>query len=138
MSKKHSLKSLEELSQLSGQYPVEAFMFVREGLQYTIRKTGKTSQEGTNHITGRQLCFGLRDYAIHKWGLLALTVLGQWNITSTMDFGKIVFMMVDAGWMAKTDEDKLEDFDNVFDFAIEFNCLGQIDFSLQKNPNLYL
>ncbi len=138
MSKKHSLKSLEELSRLSGRYPLEAFVFVREGLQYTIRKEGKGSHTDTCHITGRQLCFGLKDYAIHKWGMMALTVLKQWNITGTMDFGRIVFMMVEAGWMAKTDEDKIEDFDNVFDFAIEFNCLGQIDFSLQNSPNLYL
>ncbi len=138
MSKHQALKSLEELAQLSGKYPVDAFIFVREGLQYTIRKLGKISQGGCKHITGRQLCYGLKDYAIHKWGLLALTVLKQWNIKTTRDFGNIVFMMVDAGWMAKTDEDKIEDFDDVFDFAIEFNCLGQIDFALQNNSNLYL
>ncbi len=141
MSQEHQVsKSLEQLAQLSGKYPLQAFIFVREGLQYTIRKLGKNTKYGNNHITGKQLCFGLRDYAINKWGLLALTVLKQWNITSTMDFGKIVFMMIDAGWMAKTDEDKIEDFDNVFDFAIEFNCLSQIDFALQDqdNPNLYL
>ncbi len=138
MSRNQTLKSLEQLARLSGKYPVQAFMFVREGLQYTIHKSGKISSEGNNHITGKQLCFGLRDYAISKWGMLALTVLKQWNITRTRDFGNIVFMMVEAGWMAKTDEDKIEDFDNVFDFAIEFNCLGQIDFALQDNPNIYL
>jgi uncharacterized repeat protein (TIGR04138 family) len=37
-----------------------------------------------------------------------------------LDFGRIVFAMIDAGMMRKTDEDDLADFDNVFEFDEAF------------------
>jgi uncharacterized repeat protein (TIGR04138 family) len=43
-------------------------------------------------------------------------VLRQWNIQSTLDFGRIVFALIEAGQMQKTDDDTIEDFRNVFDF----------------------
>lgn len=70
----------------------------------------------SRHITGAQLSFGLREYAWLRWGLLARTVLGRWNITSTLDFGKIVFALVAAGLLSTTESDRLEDFNAVFDF----------------------
>ena len=36
------------------------------------------------------------------------------------DFGRIVFALVDAGMMHKTDEDRIDDFVNVFDFKDAF------------------
>jgi len=77
--------------------------------------------EASRHISGQQLCHGLLEFAQHQWGLLARTVLRRWNITSTLDFGRIVFALVDAGHMQKTDEDTLEDFKDVFDFRTGFD-----------------
>ena len=77
--------------------------------------------EASRHISGQQLCQGLLEFAQHQWGLLARTVLRRWNITSTLDFGRIVFALVDAGHMQKTDEDSLEDFKDVFDFRTAFD-----------------
>lgn len=74
------------------------------------------SGEDSRHITGRQLSEGLREYAWLKWGLMARTVLTRWNITSTMDFGKIVYALIDAQILSKTDEDRIDDFRGVFDF----------------------
>ena len=71
-------------------------------------------------MSGQQLCEGLREYALQQWGYLARTVLRRWNITSTVDFGKIVFALVEIGQMQKTDDDTLDDFRNVFDFRAAF------------------
>ena len=62
--------------------------------------------------------------ALAKWGLMARTVLARWNISKTLDFGRIVFAMVDNGVMQKTDEDTLDDFRDVFDFKSAFNEAG--------------
>ncbi len=109
---------IEQLAK-SSPYPASALNFVREGLSYTVRKLNKDSEEN-KHITGRELCFGLRDYAVEKWGLLARTVLNQWNIYSTMDFGKIVYLLIEGGWMTKNNNDSIDDFKEVFDFEVEF------------------
>lgn len=39
-----------------------------------------------------------------------------------MDFGKIVFAMVESGIMHKTPEDNIEDFRDVFDFDEAFTA----------------
>ena len=72
------------------------------------------------HVSGQQLCLGLRDYAIERYGILAPAVLEHWHIIRTEDFGRIVFAMIDAGLMSKTSADTLEAFRAVFDFGEAF------------------
>jgi uncharacterized repeat protein (TIGR04138 family) len=121
-------KTLEQVVHECGRYPIEAFEFVRNGLTFTVQqihgeRRGKTQRdvdEKSFHVTGQQLSWGLRNYAVHRYGLLAQTVLQHWSITRTNDFGKIVFAMVESKLMAKTDEDDIRDFYNVFDFKTAF------------------
>lgn len=79
-------------------------------------------EEPSRHITGRQLSEGLREYAWLKWGLMARTVLSRWNITSTMDFGKIVYALIDAQILSKNDSDRIDDFRAVYDFRTLDAC----------------
>lgn len=122
MEKKQPSKALEDLARDSGVYPVDAFHFVREGLQFTVERVhGKTGGD-PQHISGRDLCWGLRDLAVRRWGLLAPTVLSSWNIRTTTDFGHVVFAMVKAGWMAKTQKDTLDDFREIYNFGTAFRA----------------
>ncbi|MGH7179806.1 MAG: Minf_1886 family protein [Tepidisphaeraceae bacterium] len=111
-----------------GLYPIEAFEFVQQGLAVSVREIhGKRPDpEQIRHIRGQQLCDGLRRFAIKRWGMLARTVLSLWHINSTLDFGRIVFAMVDAGLMSTSEDDSLEDFRNVFDFKAAFEQDYQI------------
>ena len=107
----------------AGPYPPEAFSFVQEGLTYTAEKVHGEIEEQPEidrHVSGQQLCLGLRDFAITQYGLMAPAVLEHWNIRRTEDFGRIVFSMVSAGLMSSTDEDTMESFRGVFDFAEAF------------------
>ena len=115
-------KKLEEIVDEVGLYPIEAYEFIQQGLGYTVNKVhGKVKDPKANrHVSGRDLCEGLREYALKNWGLMAPTVLARWNIRRTHDFGRIVFALVDNGWMQKTDEDTIEDFRDVFDFKTAF------------------
>lgn len=114
----------------AGAYPIEAFLFVQEGLRHTVElaalqgesgiRTGALGSGESRHITGQQLCLGLRDFAILRYGMLAPAVLRHWNIMRTEDFGRIVYAMIDAGLMSKTPDDTIEDFAAVYDFAEAF------------------
>ena len=117
-------KSLQQLARDCGQYPTEAYEFVQRGLSYTVQKLYGTvaDPEACKHVTGRQLCEGLRELALAQWGLMARTVLSQWDIHSTLDFGRIVFSLIEAGQMQKTDEDCLDDFRDVYDFKKAFEA----------------
>jgi len=126
------VKSVSEIAAWSP-YPPEAFAFVREGLRLAAERVHGPEPEmvnpalvGKRHVTGRQLCEAMRDLAIERWGLMAKTVLTNWHITATLDFGKIVYILIDNKLMQKTDEDSLDDFREVFDFNQAFaltNCL---------------
>ncbi len=105
-------------------YPIEAFAFVREGLNYAVEAVHDDPEslpEDERHISGQQLCMGLREMAISKYGLLAPVVLEHWGVSRTCDFGRIVFAMIDAGLMTKTNRDSMEDFQAVFDFDEAFS-----------------
>ena len=53
--------------------------------------------------------------------MLARVVLESWNIKSTADFGRIVFGFIDLDMMRKQPEDRVEDFDEVYDFREAFD-----------------
>lgn len=113
-----------EIRRKAGPYPIEAFNFVRDGLSYTARREHENMEllpESDRHVTGQQLCIGLRDFAIDQYGILAPTVLEHWRIRRTDDFGRIVFAMIDAGLMTRTDNDTFEDFRAVYDFREAFD-----------------
>jgi uncharacterized repeat protein (TIGR04138 family) len=87
-------------------------------------------QERLNlHVGGKDLCWGLRDLAIERWGLMAPAVLHQWGIKSTQDFGRMVFSLVEQGLLQKQPHDQLSDFANVFDFAEAFERTYRIEMS---------
>lgn len=136
MTKQQQQLDWEGMRRKAGPYPIEAFDFVRDGLTYTIERlrddalaparTGgcgsrEELQDEDRHITGQQLCLGLRDFAIEQYGLLAPAVLDHWFIRRTDDFGRIVFAMVDSGLMSKTEDDTAEDFRAVYDFSEAFS-----------------
>jgi uncharacterized repeat protein (TIGR04138 family) len=47
-------------------------------------------------------------------------VLQSWGVTSSEDFGRIVFAMVEAGFIGKSEKDSIHDFDNVYAFDEAF------------------
>ncbi|MGI9014483.1 MAG: Minf_1886 family protein [Phycisphaerales bacterium] len=114
----------DELLKAAGPYPIEAFHFVREGLNHTVIRAHEDAMsvsEIERHVNGRELCLGLAEFAIDQYGMMAPAVLHHWQIHRTDDFGRIVFAMIDFGVMSKTPEDSLEDFRAVYDFREVFS-----------------
>lgn len=109
------------IRQNAGPYAQEAFQFVRDGLAHTVQVIHGEAKNADRHVCGQELCVGLKDYAIDRYGLLARTVLSRWGINQTDDFGRIVFAMIDAGLMRKSEEDSMDDFRGVFDFEEAFS-----------------
>ena len=102
-------------------YAPEAYLFLHEGLMRTLKNV-QEKEKKPRQITGAELSAGLREYALDQSGPLAMTVLGRWGLRTTRDFGEIVFLLLDAGLLGKTEEDKIEDFDDLFDFDAAFRA----------------
>ena len=98
----------------------DAYLFVREALDHTQKTIGKDSRGRIRHVTGQELLAGIRDYALQQFGPMVMTVLEEWGVRSCQDFGEIVFNMVEADWLAKTDKDSRADFAGGYDFDEAF------------------
>ncbi|MEO5959062.1 MAG: Minf_1886 family protein [Opitutaceae bacterium] len=100
-----------------------AYDFVRLGLDHTVkelRKKDTSRAERSRHVSGSELLEGLRVYALDQYGPLAKTVLNAWGIRRCRDFGDIVFNLIEYNVFSKTDNDRREDFSDLFDFDDAF------------------
>lgn len=105
-------------------YPRDAYFFIREGFDAAIQRLSEKEnlppeQRPRHPITGKELSFQLKEYALDLYGPMAAFVLNEWNIHSTSDFGNLVFNLVEAGIFAQNKGDKKSDFDNLFDLMDE-------------------
>jgi uncharacterized repeat protein (TIGR04138 family) len=104
-------KALIKIVEKDPRYPIEAYLFVIEALFYTRKKLGIDG-----HVTGKELLEGIKEVALRRYGSMATMVFEHWGIRETLDFGNIVFNMVNEKVLGKTEEDKLDDFKDIYDF----------------------
>ena len=104
-------------------YDRKAYAFLREGLDYAVKELKKKETERAKsslHITGAELLMGIRAYALDQFGPLTMTVLSSWGVRRCSDFGDMVFNLIEYNVFSKTDQDKREDFTEVFTFEEAF------------------
>lgn len=106
-------------------YERRAYFFLRDALDHTVAamrkaeaKTGRKRE--TSHVTGQELLEGIRDYALAQYGPMAHLVLSNWGIRRCGDFGEMVYQLIEHGVFSKTESDRKEDFEEIFDFEETF------------------
>jgi uncharacterized repeat protein (TIGR04138 family) len=97
-------------------YDERAYLFVLAGIEFLQSRLDRR-----RHVTGQELAWACRDLALERFGLVARTVLDCWQVRETIDFGRIVFALVGVGLLSTQPGDRVEDFDDVFDFARAFD-----------------
>ena len=98
----------------------DAYLFMREALDFTQKLVGRENSGKVRHVTGQELLDGLRQYALQQFGPMTATVFEDWGIRTCLNFGEIVFNMVEIGLLAKTDKDTRDDFQTGYDFTDAF------------------
>ena len=101
----------------------KAYDFVRLGLDHTVKElkkkeSGRASR--SRHVSGPELLEGLRAYALDQFGPLAKTVLNSWGVRRCSDFGDLVFNLIEYNVFSKTDNDRREDFSDLYTFEEAF------------------
>lgn len=127
---------LADIVNRDGRFAYEAYEFVYQALDHTLKMLGRQGNdadaepetaanaadsepgpvETSGHVSGREILDGIRALALQEFGLMARTVFRQWGLRSSADFGTIIFKLIDANLMRKTEEDSIEDFKGGFDF----------------------
>ncbi len=111
---------IEQTVKKDPRYHKDAYEFVREALDFTIKKMKKNAAGKERHVSGKELLEGVRGYAIQEYGPLAHTLLAYWNLHRCEDIGEIVFNMVDRCILKATENDSREDFKDGYDFEKAF------------------
>ncbi len=120
MKKVSFQEALPQLLERDPRFTEDAYHFLREALDFTVKLLDKPVEGPGRHVSGQELLEGIRQYAVKEYGPMALRVLNTWGIRRTDDFGEIVFNMVESGLLGKTDEDRKEDFAGGYDFEVAF------------------
>ncbi len=113
-------EAIGEIRRRDGRYDPDAYAFLKDALDYSVRI--KREKEGGEypHVSGRELLFGVRDLALEEFGPMAATVLEIWGVTCSEDIGEMVFQLIEIGAFGKSEDDSLEDFGKVFSFREAF------------------
>ncbi|HEY0455244.1 MAG TPA: Minf_1886 family protein [Verrucomicrobiae bacterium] len=111
---------LDALVARDKRYKREAYLFLREALDFTQKMMAKGPKEEMHHVTGQELLAGIRAFGLQQYGPMTLTVLGDWGVHACEDFGEIVFNMVECSLLAKTEKDTRADFKGAYTFNEAF------------------
>jgi uncharacterized repeat protein (TIGR04138 family) len=113
-------EALDSILASDPRYQREAYVFLRDSLDFTTKQQKKVKGVSVRHVTGPELLDGVRRYALKEFGPMVMTVFDSWGLHSCEDIGNIVFNLIGAGIFGKTEEDSIEDFKNVYDFQEAF------------------
>jgi len=109
------LQTIRKVAAQRGMFRPEAYFFVMECLESAM-----DLREEPGHISGADLLDRIRDLGRERYGVMAGDVFNDWGVQATIDFGRIVFHLVEEGLLRKRDEDSLSDFVDRFDFREAF------------------
>jgi uncharacterized repeat protein (TIGR04138 family) len=111
---------VEEIIQREPRFDKEAYLFLKEALELTIKQKKRGKTEATSHVDAAELLDGFRQLALKEFGPMVITVLEYWGIKDSQDVGRMVFELISAGVFGKTESDTLEDFNHALNFQSAF------------------
>lgn len=106
---------LEKIRRRGDRYDERAYLFVLASIEFLQSRLPER-----RHVSGPELTIACRDFALEQYGLLARTVLEHWGIRGTGDFGRIVYALVEIGFLVTQPGDRVEDFHDVYAFEQAF------------------
>jgi uncharacterized repeat protein (TIGR04138 family) len=98
-------------------YHDRAYLFVLAAIEYLQGRL-----EFRRHVSGGELAWACRDFALRQFGLFAPQVFEFWGVRSTADLGRMVFTLVEVGLLSTQPGDRVEDFEGVFDLPAELGA----------------
>jgi uncharacterized repeat protein (TIGR04138 family) len=108
---------LDRIRNRSEPFDERAYLFVLAAVQFL-----QTRLPARRHVTGVELAWACRDFALEQFGLLAPEVLAYWGVRQSGDFGRIVYALVDIGLLITRPGDREEDFEDVYQFTDAFDA----------------
>ncbi len=94
-------------------YQSDGYHFLKDALDHTLKTLRKDELIEHRHVSGRELLEGTVEYALSKFGPMAVAVLESWGIREGEDIGTMVFNLIEVGAFGRSEEDSPADFRGV-------------------------
>lgn len=120
MQKPDFASTVDSILSENPRFDRNAYMFMRDVLDYMASHERKHRVRIKGHVSGQQLLEGVREYALAQFGPMVVTVFEYWGVTRCEDFGVIVYDLIGAGLLSKSDTDSIDDFSGAYLFRDAF------------------
>lgn len=109
-----------ELCREDPRFAYEAYEFVSDAVTFTQNRLGRLPAERGDdgedrHVSGAELLRGTCELAVREFGMMASVVFKQWGLLTTDHVGEIVFKLIKAQRLSKSERDDPADFSDLFD-----------------------
>ncbi len=112
---------LRQVWKRDGRYAFEAYQFLFESLDQAVKQVGLDKDTSKpRHVSGQELLEGMRIVALRLFGPMAAQVWRAWGVESTLDWGRIVFNLVEAELLNRQETDSIDDFAEGYDLDEAF------------------
>jgi len=109
-------QSVVSIIRREGRYDAHAYFFLKESLDFTLKRVMEETGGKGRHVSGKELLEGFRDLALEQFGPMAATLMDEWGVMECRDVGNMVFHLIEEQVFGRQESDKPEDFDSAFDF----------------------
>jgi uncharacterized repeat protein (TIGR04138 family) len=113
-------QAVESILKREKRYDPLAYLFLKDALDFTLKRAADDNGGEARHVTGTELCHGFRDLAVQEFGPMAGTLMIEWGLRESSDIGEMVFHLIDEQMFGKQDSDTKEDFAGAYDFDEAF------------------
>ena len=112
--------AIEAIVKRDPRFHPAAYIFLKEALDFTLKKIMESNQGRARHVSGAELLHGFRELALQQFGPMANTLLSEWGLHKCADVGDMVFLLIEEQVFGKQDSDTKEDFADVYSFHQAF------------------
>lgn len=109
------LQTIHDLAGRRGVFRADAYFFVLEALEAAVDARPERG------YVAEAVLDAVRRLGRERYGVMAPEVFRAWGLRGTIDFGRVVFHLAEAGVLARRERDSLSDFLDKFDFEEAFS-----------------
>lgn len=104
-------KTFETLAARLGEHGIDRRVvpFVHAALDMAVSRLPKRG-----HVSGQAVALAFREVLWSAFGITSRIVMEDFGLHSTRDIGQVVLEMVDVGIMSATEDDTIDDFNDVY------------------------
>lgn len=111
----HFEESVASILKRDSRYEGQAFLFLKDALDFTLKRFSDGKTEHSRHVSGGELLEGFRDHALDQFGPMAATLMEEWGVKQCSDVGNMVFRLIEEQAFGRQETDKPEDFEGHFE-----------------------